>query len=391
MHATLLITDCIQRAIEEGQYSCGIFLDFSKAFYTVNHSILLKKLSHYGIRGIANQWFASYLSNRRASVIIGKTNSKSLGVPRGVPQGSVLGPLLFLIYIKDFYRCSQFFNFHIFADDINLFACHISLQTLEKNTNENLIYVSNWLTANKLSLNIDKTNFVLFHLPQKATNYNIRLVINDQFIKKAKCIKYLGILIHSHLSWKQQILHISKKVKRCVGVLSKVRHYVNAAILSMLYYSLICPFLTYAVVTWGSTYTTTSRPLIILQKRAVRLMTFSEFRAHSDPIFHVLGLLKLPDIIFLHNALFMFDFYSDCLPSVFNCFFLPVNRIHQYNTRLAAKRSYYLPRIRTNYGKFNIRYLGVKIWNSISEQFKSKPRSSFKKFLVDSFIDTYNN
>ena len=176
-----------------------------------------------------------------------------------------------------------------------------------------------------------------------------------------------------------------------MGVLSKVRHYVNAATLSMLYYSLRYPFLTYAVVTWGNTYTTTLRPLIILQKRAVRLMTFSEFRAHSDPIFHDLGLLKLPDIIFLHNALFMYDFYSDCLPSVFNCFFLQVNRIHQYNTRLAAKRSYYLPRIRTNYGKFNIRYLGVKIWNSIPELFKSKPRSSFKKFLVDSFIDRYNN
>ena len=180
--------------------------------------------------------------------------------------------------------------------------------------------MSNWLTVNKLSLNIDKTNFALFHPPQKAINYNIKLVINDQFIKKAKCIKYLGILIDSHLSWKQQILHISKKVKRCVGVLSKIRHYVNASTLSMLYYSLIYPFLTYAVVTWGNTYTTTSRLLIILQKRAVRLMTFSEFRAHSDPIFHVLGLLKLPDIIFLHNALFMYDFYSDCLPSV--------NRIH---------------------------------------------------------------
>ena len=175
------------------------------------------------------QWFASYLSNRRQSVIIGNTNSKSLGVSHGVPQGSVL----------DFYRCRQFFNFHIFADDTNLFASHNSLQILEKNINENQIYVSNWLTATKLSLNIDKTNFVLFQPPQKATNNNIGLVINDQFIKKAKCIKYLGILIDSQLSWKQQILHI-----------------------------------------------------------------------------------------FLHNALFMYDFYSDCLPSVFNCFFLPVNRIH---------------------------------------------------------------
>ena len=143
-------------------------LIFPKPFDTVNHSILLKKLSHYGIRGIANQWFASYLSNRRQSVIIGNTSSKSLGVSHGVPQGSMLGPLLFLIYINDFSRCSQFFNFHIFADDTNLFASHTSLQILEKSINENLIYVSNWLTANKLSLNIDKTNFVFFSSTSKS-------------------------------------------------------------------------------------------------------------------------------------------------------------------------------------------------------------------------------
>ena len=142
-HTILMITDRIQRAIKEGKYSCGIFLDFSKAFDTVDHSILIKKLIHYGIRGIAIQWFTSYLSNRRQFVSIGKVNSDCQVITHGVPQDSVLGPLLFLLYINDFYRCSGIFDFHIFADDTNLFFSHNNLFTLEAKINENLYNVSN--------------------------------------------------------------------------------------------------------------------------------------------------------------------------------------------------------------------------------------------------------
>ena len=163
LHATLFITDKIQRAIEDGLFSCGIFLDFSKAFDTVDHGILLKKLTHYGIRGIANDWFASYLDNRRQYVTIGSTKSDDTLITHGVPQGSVLGPLLFLLYINDFSKCSDLFDSHIFADDTNLFYSNSNLAELESVVNYNLKMVSDWLMANKVSLNIDKTNFIIFH------------------------------------------------------------------------------------------------------------------------------------------------------------------------------------------------------------------------------------
>ena len=236
---------------------------------------------------------------------------KELKPTHGVPQGSALGPLLFLLFINDFNKCSSFFNFHIFADDTNLFCTNRSLSALELSVNENLKSVSSWLVANKLSLNIDKTNFIIFHPRQKAVNHKVILHINGQKLEQVKCIRYLGVYIDCNLTWKNHIQYISKKIKRSVGILSKIRHYVPLAILSQLYYTLIFPYLSYAATTWGNTYLTTLKPLTIHQKKAVRLICFAEFNEHSSPLFFKLGILKLSDVIFLQNALFMHDYHTE--------------------------------------------------------------------------------
>ena len=313
LHATLLITDKIQRAIEDGLFPCGIFLDFSKTFDTVDHGILLKKLTCYGIRGIANYWFASYLSNRRQYVTIGSIKSDDTLITHGVSQGSVLGPLLFLLYINDFNKCSNVFDFHIFVDDTNLFYSNSNLAKLDSIVNYNLRMVSDWLMANKVSLNIDKTNFIIFHPPQKVKGHIIKLKISNREIVQEKFIKYLGLLIDSHLSWKYHISHISRKIKRCIGILSKKRHSVTDLVLVQLYYSLIYPFLNYSLITW-TTYPTAFLPLITLQKRAVRIITFSEYNCHSSPLFRKLKILKVSDLLYLYCALFMYDYYSNRLP-----------------------------------------------------------------------------
>ena len=155
-NALLLLTDKIQSAIDKGTYCCGIFLDLSKAFDIVNHKILLSKLEHYGIRGVVYNWFASYLSNRKQFVSLRSSVSDHHTISCGVPQGSVLGPLLFLLYVNDMNKCSNILEFHLFADDTNLFLSDNNVQSLEFKMNIELEKVSHWLSANKLSLNIKK-------------------------------------------------------------------------------------------------------------------------------------------------------------------------------------------------------------------------------------------
>ena len=157
----------------------------------------------------------------------------------------------------------------------------------------------------KLSLNVTKTNFVIFHTPQKELPFIPRLYINKILIQKENYIKSLGINLDSNLHWKYHILQVSKKISKGIGVLTKIRHYINIHVLTQLCYTLIFPFLTHGVVVWGNTYNSLLKPLITLQKKAVRIMTFSNFREHSSPLFKMLNILKFPDLISYRLALFM--------------------------------------------------------------------------------------
>ena len=162
-HALIQITESIRNSIDNNEFGCGIFIDLKKAFYTVNYSILLSKLNHYGVRGKAYDWFHSYLSSREQFVCISGHSSDSLSITCGVPQGSILGPLLFLLYIDDLPNTSKLLSFHLFADDTNMYFSSKNVNDLEPILNQELRAVAEWMKSNRLALSILKTNFVLFH------------------------------------------------------------------------------------------------------------------------------------------------------------------------------------------------------------------------------------
>ena len=253
--ALMDLVDNISKNIDEGNYSIGIFLDLSKAFDTIDHTILLDKLCRYGVRGVTLNWFKHYLNDRKQFVSYNNTTSVSMKVTCGVPQGSILGPLLFILYVNDITKVSNIFKINLFADDTSLIHTHDNFEYLIKDTNDELIRISTWLATNKLVLNINKTNYMIFTSRGKSYNKNVtNIKIDGNNIQQVNKTKFLGIIIEEHLNWATHISHLCNIIARNVGILQKLRYFVPAYVLKMLYHSLILSHLQYCTLLWVNSY-----------------------------------------------------------------------------------------------------------------------------------------
>ena len=253
--------------------SMGLFLDLSKAFDTISHEILLSKLNNIGIRGISNNWLKSYLTNRKQYTEIYGKQSDTIPITCGVPQGSILGPLLFLIYINDIQNIPIESNVLSFADDTTMFTTGINLPNLYEKANTDLQHIYEWLCANRLSLNVNKTKYMIFGGGNNLDNNNLKLQINNINIehvsekKQSKSIKFLGIYIDEKLTWKYHINHTNKKIAHATFGINRVKHFFPLKTLKILYHTLVQPHLTYNMIIWGNPNNAMTNKTFILQKR----------------------------------------------------------------------------------------------------------------------------
>ena len=317
--ALLELTTNLTLALKEKNHTMGIFLDLSKAFDTIDHNILISKLHHYGIRGTALNWFKSYLDHRTQSVHALNSHSSTQNINVGVPQGSILGPLLFIIYMNDITNTTDHLKLILYADDTNIFLSHSDLDSLYHTMNTELTHITDWFRANKLSLNASKTNYMLFS--PKLPSHTNKITIDNNNISQVHTTKFLGITIDDKLTWNHHINNVTMKASHATGTIYRVRQHLPYHTLKSLYNTLVLPHLSYCNIIWASNYQSRLTSLNTTQKWAIRTITNSPRGTHTSPLFYLLHTLKITDINQLQTALFMFDFKHNNLPPNFKDYF----------------------------------------------------------------------
>ena len=261
-------------------------MDLSKAFDTLDHKILIDELGFYGIRGISLMWFESYLSQRTQCVEVDNFKSSHQNITTGVHQGSILGPLLFLIYMNDTPLSSKLFEFILYADDTTLFSaldCSLSLDssTSCELINRELSRVGEWLIIYRLSNNISKTKYMIFHPRQKDISHvTLEPILNGDKIERVDNFNFLEVIIDKHIAWKYHTEMLSNKISRYCGILSRLKNYLPLFILRTMYFSMVHSHLNYWLFAWGFD----SKGIIKLQKRCVGMITRSTYSTHTQPL-----------------------------------------------------------------------------------------------------------
>ena len=388
-HALIELIDQIRFSMDNKQMTCGIFIDLSKAFDTVDHQILIGKLEHYGIRGTALELFKSYLSNRKQYVHINNCKSQTRPISCGVPQGSVLGPLLFLIFINDLPNCCPLGKFRIFADDTNVFFHCKNSDELILIGKTIMIELNSWFTANKMTLNTDKTSFTIFktnrliipNLPDHIEFLNCK-------INRSTETKFLGLILDENLTWDQHITVICNKLKSLFHIFYNIRDFLSEQDIRTIYYSLIYSRIKYGINLYGQAAKNKIKQIQTLQNQLLKVLSSKNYRFSTNELHKEFNLLKVEDIAKQETLTFVHNYFSNSLPPVFDNYFETFS--NNYVTRNGAN-TIRIKKHATETAALSIQIKGAKLWNGLDNdlwaiQKRKKFRLKFKTSVTATYV-----
>ena len=393
-HSTVLALiesiDNIRKLIENGEYVLAIYLDLKKAFDTVDHNILLGKLEHYGIRGHANKLIRSYLSNRIQYTTVNGINSDKQEITMGVPQGSVLGPLFFLIYVNDIVNVLKHEKTTLFADDTSVLINDKNIERLKQKSEESLKNIYEWLLSNRLSLSWEKTFFVVFHSPKKRRNFFNELKVYDFTIKRVTCVKYLGMYIDENLKWDKHVNNLCNLLTKNFHMFYSIRNLLPDKLKKQLYFSLVYSRILYGIELYGACRATLLNRVQILQNKLLKVLYKLPYRTSTNDMHYKLKVLKVEDIYKSRILKFVYESINGLSIIQFQNHYHHYNNTHHHYTR--NRNILYAPRTKTKYGESTLKYKGCIFWNELRKKNqKCKSLYTFKKAIRHFLIDVYCN
>lgn len=374
--------------IDDGKLTGVLFIDLSKAFDTVNHNVLLYKLKAFGICENSLLWFKSYLCNRKQCVGWNGILSKSQNITIGIPQGSILGPLFFILYVNDYPKCLNYSHATIYADDTSQDVSDKSVDIIEYKLKEDLICAMEWMKNNKLTMNLKKTQCMLIGTIQRLSKCRkLCIEVNNVIIETVDVAKLLGVNIDCSLTWSYHIDCLTKKISKKIGVLGRLKSFMSSFALLKVYNSVIFPHFNYCCTIWSSAKNAANIDKIFkLQKRAARIILKEKcVMTPSVVLFNKLKWMPMPDYFVYRKAILVFKSLNHLVPEYLNVF----KYVHQISTRSTRQSSHnllYIPKSKTEYYKKSFVISGSYLWNDLDENLKiCTTIESFKQLYLQQY------